>query len=53
MNLDLILSYKDYKGLLFYDELGRVEFSLCDQYLPFRIGIIVLTVFKSKSYLYN
>ena len=32
VNLDLKSYYKYYKSLLFYEELDRVEFSLCDQY---------------------
>ena len=37
--------YKDYKSLLFYEELDRVEFSICDQYSTIRVSIIVLTIF--------
>ena len=32
MNQDFKPYYKEYKRLLFYEELDRVEFSLCDQY---------------------
>ena len=53
MNLDLKLYYKDYKGLLFYEKLDRVEFSLCVQYATIRVSIIVLATFKIQSYLYN
>ena len=30
-----------------------MEFSLCDQYSTIRVSIIVLTIFKIHSYLYN
>ena len=41
VNLDLKPYYKDYKSLLFYVELNRVEFSLCDQYSIICVSIIV------------
>ena len=53
VNLDLKPYYKDYKSLLFYEELDRVEFSLCDQYSTIRVSIIILTISKIQSYLYN
>ena len=45
--------YKDYKTLLFHEELDRAIFSLCDQYSTIRVSIIVLTIFKIPSCLYN
>ena len=32
MNPDLKPYYNEYKSLLFYEELDRLEFSLCDQH---------------------
>ena len=43
--------YKDYKSLLFYKELDRLKFSLCDHYSTIRVSIIVFTIFKIQSYL--
>ena len=51
--MDLKPYYKDYKSLLFYKELDRVEFSLCDQHSTISVSIIVLIIFKIQSYLYN
>ena len=53
MNLDLKPYYKDYKCLLFYEELDGVKFSLCDQYSTIPVNIIVLTIYNIPSYLYN
>ena len=53
VNLDLKPYYKVYKSLLFYEVLNRVEFSLCDQYSIICVSIIVFTIFKIQSYLYN
>ena len=49
VNLDLKPYYKDYKGLLFYEELDRVEFSLCDQYSTIHVSMIVLTIFNIQN----
>ena len=51
--MDLKPYYKDFKSLLIYEKLDRVELYLCDQYSTFRVSKIVLTIFKIQSYLYN
>ena len=53
VNLDLKPFFKDYKSLLSYEELDRAKFSLCDHYSTICVSIIVLTIFKIPSSLYN
>ena len=50
MNLDLKPYYKDYKSLLFNEEIERMIFSL--EYSTIRVSITVLTIFKTPSYMY-
>ena len=49
VNLDLRPYYKDYKSLLFYEELDRAKFSLCIQHSTIRASKVVLTIFKIPS----
>ena len=53
VNLDLKPYKKINRSLLFYEELDRVNFFLCDQYSTIRVSIIDFTLFKIPSYLYN
>ena len=43
-NLDLKPYYNGYKSLLFYEELDRMKFSLCNQYFTIRVSIIVFFI---------
>ena len=47
------LLLEDYKSLLFYKEIDRMKFSLCDQYSTIRVNIKVLTICMTQPCLYN